>query len=174
MKIGGLVFRFYAEIYRLDPVAMAAVDPPGPATTGFDDDFQEPRLEAMGGLGKPIRREMAAVRLPCQVEPDVWDQLRMFDAGNSPSTGIVLTMHFDDLARAGLVTASGEPTLRAGDRLGGLYDLAGALVQTIRNPPGLYIDEFRQDSFGLSLRRPKRQLLLVHLKDRQVAFGATA
>lgn len=171
MRIGGLIFRFFADVYRLDPAAMAAVNPPGPAATGFDDDFQEPRLETPGA---PIRREMAPVRLPCQVEPDVWDQLRLFDAGNSPSTGIVLTMHFDDLARAGLVSASGEPTLRPGDRVGGLYDVTGALVQEIRNPPGLYIDELRQDSFGLSLRRPKRQLLLVHLKDRQVAFGATA
>jgi len=114
---------------------------------------------------------MAAVSIPVQIEPDAWDVLRMFAAGSSQRTDVIVTAHFDDLKRLGLVDGSGAPTLRHGDRLGAINDRAGALVQTIANPPGLYLAEMKQESFGLSLRAPKRRLLVMRFRDRQQAMG---
>ena len=178
MKPGGLIFKFVAWIYRVDPEAMAEVDPDegGHAPAGgFDEDFQEPRLEVPEGkaVAQPIRRELAPLKIPCQVEPEVWDALRMFDAGASPRTDTAITLHFDDLKRLGLLDDTGAPTLRHGDRLGAIYDQRGGLVQSIRNPPGLFVAEMRQESFGLSLRRPKRQILVLRMVDRQQAMGAS-
>ena len=43
---GRLVFKFSAELYRLDARGMATVDPnaSGPLTAGYDPDFKEPAL----------------------------------------------------------------------------------------------------------------------------------
>lgn len=175
MRGGGLVFRLYADIYRLDPTAIAAVDPDGagPETAGYDEDFREPRIETpVGETAKPIRREMAAIRVPCQVEPDSFEALRMFEAGASPRSQVVLTMSFRDLRRLGLVDgATGEVLLRPSDRLGGIYERNGQLVQAVRDPPGLFVDQVLPESYGLSLRRPQRQIAIVTFRDHQQAAG---
>jgi hypothetical protein len=52
--------------------------------------------------------------------------------------------------------ASGDALVRPGDRLAALYDKAGALVQAVRTPPGLYVTEARPTGFGLNMARPRR------------------
>lgn len=68
-----LIFPFLAELHRLDPVAMATQDP------GYDEDFKEPALLDVDGdgVGDAFRREHLAVRVPCQVEPETLNALRM-------------------------------------------------------------------------------------------------
>lgn len=174
MRIAGLIFDFRFDLLRLDPAAMESVVP---VTGGFDDVFGEPLPELATGAVKmrTIRREMAAIRIPCQVEPDSWEALRMFDAGSSNGRDVVLTTHFDDLKRLGLVdSATGAPLIRMGDRLDGIYDRAGRLVRKIGNPPGLYVNELHEDSFGMSLRAPRRQLLIISFSDRQQAMETTS
>lgn len=168
---GRLIFPFVAELARLDTQGIAEGDPDGagPLTSGYDPDFHEGVLVDGDddGVGERRRRELPAVRLPCQVEPEAFDALRLFSAGNAPRSRIELVFHFGDLERQGLVDpASGDAMIRPGDRLAALFDTRGALVQRIRNPPGLYVTEARPIGFGLDLRHPRRNLLLVAFNDR--------
>lgn len=167
---GRLIFQFLAELYRLDSFAMAT-EPHGPHASGYDPDFKEPVLfDADGdGVAEPFRREHPPIRVPCQVSSKTFEEMRMTPAGNSPRSDLELVFHFRDLERLGLVDAtSGEALIRPSDRLGGLYDLDGNLVQKIR---GLYVTEARIAGFGLSRRRPRRNLLIVSFEDRPAARG---
>jgi len=174
---GRLIFPFLAQVHRWDPVAMAGVDPDGtgPLTSGYDEDFKEPVLiDADGdGVAEPFRRELPPVRVPCQVEPEAFQALRMASAGNTPKSSLDLVFHFRDLERLGLVDPiTGDALIRPSDRLGGLYDVEGQLVQAVRTPPGLYVTEARPIGFGLNRRRPQRNLLLVSFEDRPAARSA--
>ena len=176
---GRLIFPFLVELHRLDTTGTATTDPDGagPLTSGYDPDFKEPvGVDSNDdGIGEPVRVEHPAVRVPCQVEPKTFEELRMFAAGNSPRSRVELVFHFRDLEQLGLVDApTGEALVRPGDRLGALYDKAGALVQAIRTPPGLYVSEARPIGFGLYRPRPSRNLLLVAFEDRQLAAGRAA
>ena len=171
---GRLIFPFLAELFRLDTAAMASVDPdgPGPLAGGYDPDFKEPVLVDANddGVAEPFRREHPPVRVPCQVEPEAFEALRMATSGNTPRSSLDLVFHFMDLERLGLVdAASGDAMIRPSDRLGALYALDGALVQAVRTPPGLYVTEARSIGFGLHRRRPSRNLLLVSFQDRPAA-----
>lgn len=172
---GSLIFVFLAELFRLDTRSMAA-DPDGigPWTSGYDPDFKEQILvDADGdGIAEDGRREFLPVRVPCQVEPQALEVLRMTAAGNTPQSDLNLVFHFRDLERLALVdAASGEAMIRPGDRLGAIYDRAGTLVQSIRNPPGLFVVEARPIGFGLFRPRSSRNLLLVSLADRPASRG---
>jgi hypothetical protein len=168
---GRLIFPFLAELYRLDSQAMAMTDPDGagPLTGGYDLDFKEPVLLDADddGVAEPIRREYPPVRVPCQVEPEALEALRMLPSGNTPRSNIDLVFHFKDLERLGLVdAATGDALIRPSDRLGALYDVMGDLVQAVRTPPGLYVTQARPSGFGLHRQRPRRNLLIVTFQDR--------
>ena len=94
----------------------------------------------------------------------------MHASGNAPRSRIDLVLHFKDLERMALIDpASGDALIRPSDRLGGIYDKTGALVQAIRTPPGLYVTEARPIGFGLNRSRPRRNLLLVTFNERPLA-----
>lgn len=81
------------------------------------------------GASDPYRREHPPVRLPCQVEPQTIEALRLTATGNTPESSLTLVFHFQDLERLQLVDApTGEALIRRGDRLGGLFDTEGNLV----------------------------------------------
>lgn len=160
---GRLIFPFLAELHRLDPLAMSTQPP------GYDDDFKEPALfDSDGdGVGDSFRREHPPVRVPCQVETESLNALRMTPSGNTPQSSLDLVFHFRDLERLGLVDVpSGEALIRPSDRLGALFDGDGELVWAVRTPPGLYVTEARHAGFGLFRRRPRRNLLVVTFNDR--------
>ena len=171
MSRGRLIFPFLAELARLDTAATAAdPDGAGPLTSGYDPDFKEPAAPDADrdGHGEPVRVEHPPVRVPCQVDTDVFGQLQMLAAGNAPRSDVELIFHFRDIERLGLVdAATGDALIRPGDRLAGLYDLAGELVQAVPNPPGLYVVEARPSGFGLGRTRPRRNLLIVSFRDRK-------
>lgn len=175
---GHLIFTFVAELHRLDTRAMASVDPDGagPLLGGFDPDFQEPVLIDADddGVAEPFRREHPPIRVPCQVEPEALEAVRMTLAGNAPRSSLDLVFHFRDLERLGLVdAATGTTLIRPNDRLGALYTRDGLLVETVRTPPGLYVTEARPSGYGLDRRRPRRNLLIVSLQDRPAARMGT-
>ncbi len=166
---GRLIFPLLADLHRLDPVAMATQAP------GYDADFKEPALlDPDGdGLSDVFRREHPPIRVPCQVEPEALNSLRMTPSGNTPASSLDLVFHFRDLERLGLVdVTTGEALIRASDRLGGLFDTEGQLVWAVRTPPGLYVTEARHAGFGLSRRRPRRNLLVVSFSDRPAGRSA--
>jgi hypothetical protein len=171
MTRGRLIFAFLAEIYRLDKAAMLKSDPDGagPLSSGYDADFKEPVLIDVddNGVAEPYRREYPAVRVPCQIEPESFEALRLNSSGNAPKTSLELIFHFRDLERLGLVDkTTGDALIQVSDRLAAIYDLDGQLVQTVRTPPGLYVTESRPIGFGLHRSRPQRNLLLTTFQDR--------
>ena len=173
---GRLIFPFVAELHRLDTQAMALGDAGTSVPPGYDDDFKEPILVDYDddGVAEPFRREHPSVRVPCQVEPEAFEALRMATSGNTPRSSFDLVFHFRDLERLGLVdAASGDALIRPSDRLGALYTRDGQLVQAVRTPPGLYVTEARPIGFGLHRRRPSRNLLLVSFQDRAAARSGT-
>lgn len=162
MTRGRLLFPFLAQLFRRDARALALLP-------GLDRDFKEPALADRDDDGVPdrIRGELPAELVPCQVEPRSDEALRMFGSGNSPRVRVDLVFHFADLERLGLVEATtGEPTLRAGDRLGGLFTMDGALVVSVPATPGLFVIEVSPLGFGLPHRAPRRNLLRVVFEDR--------
>ena len=162
---GRPIFVFLAELHRLDTNATAA-------GVGYDPDFKEPVLHDQDddGIGERQRSEHPPVRIPSQVETKVFEELRVQASGNTPRSRIDLVIHFRDLQRMQLVdAATGDALVRPGDRLGAIYDKAGALVQAIRTPPGLYVTEARPIGFGLNRSRPRRNLLLVSFNERPLA-----
>jgi hypothetical protein len=154
---GRLIFQLVAELHRLDGEPRVAGAPPG-----YDADFDEPARVAPGA---PVRHELPPVRLPCQVEPGDDQALGLSAAGDVPRSQLRLVLHLRDLERASLVDlATGRALVRPGDRLGALYDRAGALVETFA--AGLFLVEATPLSYGLGLRRPRPNLLLCSFLDR--------
>jgi hypothetical protein len=154
---GRLIFRLIAELYRLDGENMVVGAPPG-----YDPDFDEPARIAPGA---PVRRELAPVRVACQVEPGDDQALTLGAAGDLPRSRLGLVLHMRDLERAALIDgATGRPLVRPGDRLGALYDRSGALVETFT--AGLFLVEATPLSYGLGLLRPRPNLLLCSFLDR--------
>jgi hypothetical protein len=141
----------------------------GPLTGGYDPDFKESVLVDTNddGLGERVRAEYPPVRVPCQVDTKAIEELRMLASGNAPRTTVDLVFHFKNLEQLGLVdAATGDAMIRPGDRLAGIYDLCGSLIQAVRTPPGLYVTKTAPFGFGLNLAKPSRNLLLVTFEDR--------
>jgi hypothetical protein len=164
---GRLLFVFYAEFVRLDASAMTT------APSALDPDFREPRLVPGGpdAVAALDRRELPAVKVPCQVEPESFEALHMIGAGNEPTSKVQVVLHFRDLEGLGLVDPStGRALIGPGDRMTGFYDRAGRLVETA----DLYVTEARPTGFGFGLLRPHRNLLVVVLENRAAsARGAS-
>jgi len=160
-----LIYPFLAALHRLDRAR-------GGATPPMDPDFREPISLDFDedGIGEVARSELPEVRVPCQVEPQAFEQLRMLPSGRAPRTSLDLVMHFRDLDRLGLVEANGRARIGSGDRISGIYTLDGEVVLPVQTPPGLFVTEARPTGFGLGLGRARRNLLLVTFSDR--AAGA--
>jgi hypothetical protein len=170
---GRLIFRFYAEIFPFDPSATEH----GVPTGGFDPDFRETIVVGPDTqqIGERLRQEHAALRIPCQIEPESWEALEMFAAGEVPHSRLDLLFHFRHLEALGLVDPiSGAAGIRVGDRLAGVLDAAGERVLSVATPPGLYVQEVRPMGFGLHLPRPRRNLLLVTVGERASAAPRAA
>ncbi len=138
---GSLINPGLVEIARIDPAATRALNPPGPATSGFDEDFKEPEIAAPEEgeqLGELQTQLQEPIMLPAQQEVDTFEDQSQVLLGSAPSTVIVLVFHFRDLEEAGLVNADGTPKLNVGDRLLAMYTARGVLVQQFKDPPGVY------------------------------------
>lgn len=163
---GRLIYTFLAALHRVKRTS-------GGTTPPMDPDFREPIPLDFDedGIGKVARSELPEVRIPCQVEPQTFEQLRMLPTGRAPRTSLDLVMHFRDLTRLGLVDADGRARIGTGDGLSGIYTLTGKLVLPVQTPPGLFVTEARPTGFGLGLGRARRNLLLLTFSDR--AAGAS-
>src|SRR4051812_41139847 len=103
---GRLIFPFQAEVCRFA------------GSWAQDPDFHEPRRRpGADGDGTDFgRTELPPVQVPCQVEMETAESLRMFAAGDAPQTRLHLVFHMQDLEARGLV-ADGEVLIRPRDRL---------------------------------------------------------
>lgn len=156
---GRLIQRFVAVLYRLDPVATAAV-----TGGGYSAAFREPvRVPDGTQLGSASRREKAALRLRCQVDRTNFDGASLLRGGYQPENELHLALHWPELEAAGLIAADGTPLLAPGDRVSALETLAGATEATFPNPPGLWVRSLERAGHGLAaFGVPRTNLLILH------------
>jgi hypothetical protein len=175
---GRLLFPYLAEIAQLDTEATAAdPDGAGPLTSGYDADFQEPVAFEGAGEGSRVEsRKESTVFVPCQIETLSSDRLEQFASGNSPDSGVIVTFHFRDLERLGLVEDSGVAKLRVNDRLVSVREFCSGktgsdspVVQEFPNPPGLYLTHPRPSGW-----KGRRNLLVCTFEDRQQSARVSA
>jgi hypothetical protein len=143
-----------AIVHRRDPIGTRGVDPPGPATDGFDDIFREPVAFDTGTGSEVDTRNVTLLYLPpirvkCQVETTLFDDLRQAFSGGLRESRITLVLHRQDLLPQGLInTKTGNIKLGIGDKVTG-FERHGLGVPTVTFPePGLFIQEIRPASFG--------------------------
>jgi len=169
---GRLIWPMLAEIAQLDTAATAGdPDGAGPLESGYDDEFRTVRIvpPASGSERGTSARKETLVRLPVQVEPEIFEQLQMMTTGNSPGSLLRLTFHYRDLEAAGMIEAgTNRSKLHIDDRLHAIRDYrTGALVELVPNPPGLFATQVQSRSFGLSSL--KRNLLLMTFEQRSTS-----
>lgn len=133
---GRLIFPLLADVYRLD---LAAINAAG----SFDTVYKEIKLTPTSdGIGSSLRLEMAVVQIPVQFEPGSLRRLHEVANGDLSTGRVIGVMHFVDLEALSLVhSTTGVSLIKKGDRLGALRKLDGTLIETIENPPGLFVTE---------------------------------
>lgn len=157
---GRLIQRFQAVLFRVDPTTTAAV-----SGGGYDDIWNWTKPVNDGTqLGATSRREYAAVRVPCQIDRGATradDQLTV--GGQVMRPDYILTMHEPDLFAASLIDTDGRPAIFQGDRIAAIETMAGQVVQTFANPPGLFVVGTERAGYGLNcFGTAKVNLLLVY------------
>ena len=168
-----------AVVHRLDTTATRAVNPAGPQPQGYDDVFREPVVTDPNS-GSSVdarvesRVELAAVRVPCQVETTLFDELRMGFAGNLPQNRVTLVFHRQDLQMLNLIDlGTGNIQIGVGDRVSRLERKGlGVPVLSIREP-GLYITEIIPASWGFGPDGHDLHLAILESRDRGVIGGGT-
>ncbi len=141
------------ELARLDTAATAAAG-------RYDPDFKT--------LVPGTKRVEISpnVRLLAQVEMGRWEGQQQLQAGNAPDSRLTLVFHFSELEEKGLVdAASGHAKINVGDRLVGIWDRTGALLEQLvrAEAGGLYATEVQPAGIGLGGRR---NLLVVVFDER--------
>lgn len=174
MSRGRLIFPFIAELAQLDTVAMARdPDGSGPLTSGYDLDFREPiiiKATPDDVKGEALREE-SCIRLRCQIEDNVFEAVRQVLGGTSPDSKITLVFHFKELEEKNLIDDNGRAMIRLHDRLRAIYDCDENLIETIPNPPGLFVNDVTSAGFGIGRQR---NLLIVGLKERELGTQSAA
>jgi hypothetical protein len=167
---GRLIQKFAVVIYRIDPVASAAV-----VGGGYDPDLRElRRVENGSQSGGPSRVEMAPVRLPVQLDRNArWGGSKVTRGGLEAQYDLVLTFHIPDLVAAGLIDPNGKSLLLPADRIDRIETRTGTLEEAFPNPPGMFIHETEMAGYGLAaFGTPKRTLLFVYCAARRVERAA--
>ncbi len=155
---------FYAELAMIDAVATRVERGPSNIQSGFDDDFGEiVVVSAPSGARTSEKLEQPSIFIPSQIENPVFDLLQQMTTGAQLDTKLVLVWAHKDLVALDLITPTGEPLVRANDRLVSIRDKNFRVVEIVRTPPGLYVTEVRP-LFGLAQRR---DLFLVSFEDRK-------
>jgi hypothetical protein len=162
MGRGRLIYKVTAELARLDS---ATIESDG----NYDDAFREATsIDTDGdGIGNPTRKELASIKLHCQFEDGAWEALEAHAMGVDPESDIGLVFHFRQLEKEGLVNSDGSPNIAIGDRLVAIYNKRGSTkIHDVPSERPLYVTEARPMSYGMSLRNPQRNLLLVKFGER--------
>jgi hypothetical protein len=171
MSRGRLIYPFVGEFKIMDVVATAAdPDDTGPHTSGYDPDFRE--IVKVEDPENPDRnygiaaKESNIIRVPFQEDDvDRWEFLRMLGSGNSPSNTMRIVLHIDDIEELGLLDSNtGGLIIKPDDQLVAVYDRDEVLIQTVRDPPGLYVREV-SPNFGF---RSGRNLFFLTLESRDL------
>jgi len=155
---GRLINKFIAVIARLDTEATANV-----AGGGYDDVFDAVKPVSDGTqLGASSRREMAEIRLHCQLDRRSWGERTVDRGGGQTRSDIVVTLFWEEMENQGLIDANSEPLLKQGDRFVRIETLKGQIEATFKPDPGMLFDELERAGHGLDpFGTPRTNLLYV-------------
>jgi hypothetical protein len=131
-----------------------------PLLTVYDADYTVP-------VGA---RAEITVTLPCQVEEPTWFRATFKQQGLQEDGEVTLILHYQDLETLGLLDLDHKPLINIGTRLTSLNTAAGVVLTNFTDPPGMYVIQARDSSFGLSIdNNPTRNLLFLLLAPRPKA-----
>lgn len=149
-------------VHRLDISGTRTLDPPGPATSGYDDLLREPVVYDVGNVRTSARQELPPTRVPCQVEIMRDERLRELRAGDAAISSMTFVLHRADLERLGLLDANRNVLLKKGDRVSQL-ERYGAPIGTVTKTfdPQLYVVEVRSGSWGFGPDGYDLEMLIV-------------
>jgi hypothetical protein len=159
---GRLIQKFKARLGRLDTVTQAAAG-------DFDTVLREPvKRDATGdGHGALVRTERTADVVPCQVGNNRWENRAQTDLGNDPDGDVVLYFFAKDLEEASLFdAATGRPLIQVGTRLLALLDCRDETT-VLDYGAGLFCEESSPVGWGLSMARPRRNLVRAVFRRRK-------
>lgn len=174
MMRGRLIFKFVADIRRLDTEATADVEL-ADGRKGYNNTFRE--LEKAsdpggGAVGVEVRQEFDPLIIPCQVEPMKWEDTQRVSDGDDVSSMIKLVFHRRWFEQNNMLDSNGLPKLRKGDRLDSIKDRSGNVIQKFGDhPDGVYLYSIMPDSFGLNMRQPKPNLFVALFNNRPKGLG---
>jgi hypothetical protein len=160
-----------AVIERRDPEGTRDLDPPGPAQSGMDDIFREPVVYDNASGAQVAGREVATqyhapVRVQCQVETTLYDNLNMAASGNLPDSRMTLVAHRQQLAQLNLIdSVTGNILIRVGDRVRSLERSGQGVTVTTFPNGGLFITEVRPASWGFGPDGHDLHLLILEPRD---------
>lgn len=138
-------------------VVFALLDP---ATTPYDPDYMVPDPTDIG-------RQETLITLPAQIEESSWFRGAFKPQGLEQAGEISVILHYADLELFGQLDANGAPRISIGSRLVSISTSLGAVVRNFPNPPGMFVTEARDSSWGLSVdNNPTRNLLFLLLAPR--------
>ncbi len=158
MTAGRLLQTMVCVLRRLDTAATGAV-----ADGGFDDEFNEVLPVDDGTqLGATSKREMAPIKIECQLARKTWGRDEVSRGGHEDNTDIVLTMLIEDLEDLGLF-ADGKAKIYSGDRIEQIEDLDGNVQWVFPNPPGMFVYQVTAAGPGLdAMGTPEINLLDIY------------
>jgi hypothetical protein len=154
MSRGRLINKFLATFEILDT-----------ASTVYDTDYHD-----LDFNNNSVRAETEVV-LPCQVEDPSWFRATFKHTGLEQDGEFSLILHYADIELMGLLDANNKSTINIGTRLSSISTDAGIVLNSFPNPPGLYVTQAKDNSFGLSMdNSPTRNLLFLLLAPRPQAI----
>jgi hypothetical protein len=146
-----------AVIYRANIAATRAADPPGAATSGFDDAFREPvAYDTTAGASiadRAVERvEFAPIRVPCQIEVANFNMLKESYQGDLQQGEFALVFAVADLQFLNYIDPStNKPIFTVGDRVSAIekHNLPGVLSVPLSGD-GMYFREVFPASWGFN------------------------
>ena len=146
-----------AVVYRLSTSETRADNPPGAATSGYDDAFREPVVYDTtqgASIGDRVvdRIELDPIRIPCQVETTLFESLAMAYQGNLQQGEMALVFDISTLQLLGLIDSnSGKPVFGVGDRVSAIekHNMPGVNSVAFAGD-GMYFKEVFPASWGFN------------------------
>lgn len=161
-----------AVVHRLDTTATRLDNPQGLAPQGYDDVFREPVVtdpDSGSSVDSRVssRKEHPPIRVPCQVETTLFENLQMSFAGNMPSTRMTLVFHREHLLALGLL----DPTtknciIQTGDRVSQLEQYNLGVPTLVFEQPGLFVTEVTPASWGFGPDGHDLHLVILERRDQ--------
>jgi hypothetical protein len=174
IRVPLLLQKSVAVVHRLDIVATQNTDPTGEETAGYDHTLREAIVYNKSAIEGRVssRKEMNAVRIPCQVENMTEEMLREMLAGDDSISNFILVLHRKTLETMGLLDDNREVVIKKGDRVSAIERFGAAPGTIVKkfSDPGLYVHEVRGRSWGFGPDGYDLELLILSRR----RAGATA